>query len=255
MHIKNSYGIICIRFNHKKNVKEVLMVKKRTTYSYEKIANGNYKIEERNLRIIFNKTTINEKMEILERDFDRIWKKVFYDIPNNTNNNQYYKKYIYAKEKYENLCTYDGGKFLRYILENSKSVSTLWDFTKGRKLNNELILDAAIREFYEETCIDIKNIMFIPQYNKTHIIDTNSVIYKSRLFLAIQRNTEDSSSEIPEIYLRNKNQITEIIELKWLSLAELIEVDVLNRLVPTVKKFMKEVKHRYNNGKIRRHNN
>lgn len=251
MHIKNSYGIICIRFNHKKNVKEVLMVKKRTTYGYEKIASGAYKTERRELRNIFNKTTIAEKMEILEGDFDKIWKKVFYTVP--VDKTQHYRKYIYAKEKYTQIFNQEEGNFLRYILENSRSVTTLWDFTKGRKLYpDELVLDAAIREFSEETCLNIKNIMFIPQYHKTHTVNTNSVIYRSQLFLAIQKNTEETSEEIPEMYLRNKNQVTEIVELKWLTLAELTELDVLKRLAPTVKKFMKEVKYNYNNGKINR---
>lgn len=248
MQIKNSYGIICIRFNHKKNVKEVLMVKKRTTYNFEKIVAGAYRIDRRELRTIFSKTTIEEKIEMLEGDFDKNWKKVYHSIPKEKH--QYYRKYQAAKEKYDQLLSYDNGNFIRQILENAKSVSTLWDFTKGRKLyNEELSLDTAIREFSEETCLDLRRIMFVPHYHKKHIVVTNSTSYHSQLFLAIEKNTIESSNNLPEIYIRDKSQITEITELKWLTLTELTELDVLNRLAPTVKNFMKEVKLNYNNGK------
>lgn len=251
MKTKYSYGIICIRFNYKKNVKEVLMVKKRTTYSFEKIISGAYRIQRQEMQTICSKTTIEEKLEILSGDFDKNWKKIYLNLPDQ--NDRYYQKYLTAKEKYYRLLDQDDGLFIKNILENVKSVSTLWDFTKGRKYyRNELDLDTAIREFSEETYLDIKNIMFIPQYHKSHIISTNTVLYKSKLFLAIEKNTIESSSNIPEIYLRNSLQVHEITQLKWLSLNELVELDVLNRLAPTVKNFMKEVKKKYNNAKVPR---
>ena len=60
--LKKSYGIACCRFNKATNMLEILLIKKRYTYSFVAFVFGQYnKKDEKRLKFLFNGMTLQEK--------------------------------------------------------------------------------------------------------------------------------------------------------------------------------------------------
>ena len=147
---KVSYGICLCRIGN--NGVQMLMIKKRTTYAFTSFVNGTYEHhDEKYLRKLFNNMTHTEKLLILHKDFDYMWKHTWMQDVKNLSGNRV-GKFLDKKNKFRKLID-DGGRRLRCMINGSNNSDTLWEIPKGRKQMNERNLDAAMREFYEETNI------------------------------------------------------------------------------------------------------
>ena len=137
-----SYGVAMCRYNTKKNNQvEILMVKKRYTYSYVTFVFGNYKkYNNKHLSYLFNNMTFDEKITILSMKFSSIWYRLWrYDPEANYTGNKrtdaetrsvtnYFKK----KTKFETIFLVDGGKRLQRLINNSFNAVTPWEIPKGK---------------------------------------------------------------------------------------------------------------------------
>jgi 8-oxo-dGTP pyrophosphatase MutT (NUDIX family) len=138
-------------------------------------------------------------------------------------------------EKFEKRFLFDEGKRLLKLIKNTKSVSKLWEIPKGMNNKNESSLNAAIREFTEET--NIKKNKYKILYNLDPIeyifIDDN-ITYKYVYYLAVMLDNK----YVPNIELSiNSNSLMESIDIKFLNI---LEISIINK-DPKFLKFIKKI--------------
>lgn len=252
MKTKTSYGIALCRYNKSKNNNvELILVKKRYSYALLSIVMGHYKKNDMAyIKYLCNNTSCAEKIDMIGMVYCQLWYRIWLnnperyynitDVYRNTNfsnspiENRYtnadiYKIYSERKHRFENNFLKDNGKKLRNIIKQSSDAEILWEIPKGRKNfidesnisgKCETNVDCAIREFYEET--SIKDDKYKILYDAKPIIDSfidNDTHYKTVYYIAaLNPNLENFT---PYIDFKNFDQITEIEQIKWVSMAEI----------------------------------
>lgn len=221
-----SYGICCY-----KKIEDnyfFLMVLRRNTYTYIEFIRGIYDLLNIDyLKILFEKMTNTEKENIMKYDFKYLWNKLWLidDLKTKINNkNEFYKgiiKFNILKNGfYNNNHFYD----LKYFINNSNSKfnNSEWFFPKGKKNINETNIDAAKREFFEETNIEINkiNVFENKRFEEIHT-GSNGKKYKTIFYLSEYIN--DDYKTITNNFDNNKttNQMMEIKDIKWIELDKL----------------------------------
>jgi 8-oxo-dGTP pyrophosphatase MutT (NUDIX family) len=229
-----SYGLCCYK-NEKDNL-YFLMIQKRNTYTYIEFIRGIYDILNiKYLQKMFDKMNISEKNAILNNKFKKLWNDLWLinelksKKDNRKNKNEFYKgimKFNILKNGYlhENnqLIT------LKYLIEQSSSNYNMneWYFPKGKKekISNNVIennIQTAIREFSEETNIDLNNINVLEyQLEETHIGSNNK---KYQTFFYIAEFLGSDMNLVIENYKNNSNkyQKVEINDMKWINIDNL----------------------------------
>ena len=213
-----SYGIICykkIKDGHK-NQNKIVLIRRKNTIGYVEFLRGKYEINDDEYIIqLFDYMTKTEKENILKiKDFDKLR-----NLLGMTKKNNIYKaEYDKALKKF-NILKNNNRENLK--LENliKKSITnweeTEWGIPKGRKQHKEIDLNCAIREFLEETNININDIKIL--FNIKPIIEEytsiNGVNYKHIYYFANYISENNDLAIDP----KNKNQISEISGINWLS--------------------------------------
>jgi 8-oxo-dGTP pyrophosphatase MutT (NUDIX family) len=138
------------------------------------------------------------------------------------------------------------------LIHRSLSAEIIWEIPKGRKNPGEASyietnLDCAMREFYEETSIDDTKYKIC--YNIEPIVNSfvdEKIIYKTIYYIAELR--DQSENLIPHINYKSFHQISEIEQIKWVSLAEInflnLPEPIHERLIMLYKTIMKKFKKR-----------
>jgi 8-oxo-dGTP pyrophosphatase MutT (NUDIX family) len=224
-----SYGLCCFK-KVDDNIK-FLMVKRRNTYTYIEFLRGMYDILDLEyLQKMFTKMSIDEKKNILNKDFKTLWNDLWLIENNLKNKNEFYKgiiKFNVLKNGYYN----DDGKIivsLKYLIDNSEKNYKMeeWYFPKGKKemlINSvESDIETSLREFCEETNIDKKLI----KIHENKILEelhlgSNNKYYKTIFYLS-----EYLSDDLNEVINKFQNfkssfQKTEIGNIKWIDISEL----------------------------------
>lgn len=242
--IKKSYGIICTRYIQNIGL-QIILIKKPLTYYFCEFMSGKYYHDYNTLLFLFNNMTYHEKMDILSMNFETLW----YRLHKNEHNSRYPIKgtyYIKQKSKFEMFTNVDRGELLKKLLVNTTNSETIWEIPKGRKdeSKNELEINTALREFYEETLIteDKFEILFnIKPYIETYT--DFGVTYQNIYYYAKSINNDWE----PKVIFSNGKQIAEVADIKWCSLNDIknIRLDkfTYNRLI----KLFKKVKLVYSN--------
>lgn len=209
-----SYGVIC--FKKIDNENKIVLVRRKNTIGYVEFLRGKYDVNDENYILqLFNYMTNDEKKTILDvNDFDRLRHLLGMTKKSNIYKNEYdraLKKFnILKNNKNESLK-------LENLIKKSESNwdETEWGIPKGRKQHKEVDLNCAIREFIEETNINIKNIKIL--FNLKPLIEIyksiNGVSYKHIYYFA--NYVSDNNKLV--IDPKNKNQVTEINDIKWLN--------------------------------------
>lgn len=202
-----SYGVACCRKNPYcvNGQYEILFIKKRITYSFIEFVNGTY--QQKNLFNLINSMSTNEKILILTFNFKLIWYHCNMSCSNN-------KRYIKAKNKFDNLYKSDDGFKLKDMINESTNEELIWEIPKGRCKKNELPINAAIREFEEETNID--KLKYKVLYDKEPIVFSfcdNNINYVYYYFIGIML---DNYYE-PKINYFVNNMVFEISDIKFVN--------------------------------------
>jgi 8-oxo-dGTP pyrophosphatase MutT (NUDIX family) len=226
-----SLGIILYHIDNSGDLK-FLLIRRKFSLGFMDYILGKYSLDNLEyIKRIFNVMTIEEKIRILNESFDSLWFSIDYnclDIKNANMDDSLKKKikndYILAKKKFnlvKNGFKNKNGEYtcIYNIICSSKNnwLEPEWEFPKGKRKMNESNLDAAIREFYEETNYPINNLEII--ITETNFIEkyqgSNGKKYKHIYFIARATNVVDYTN----INLTSHQKI-EISDIKWMSYEE-----------------------------------
>lgn len=263
---KQSYGLACCKFID--GILHIMMVKKKYTYSFFEFVFCKYpKFDRSKLEKLFDGMTFQEKTDILEMNFDKLWCKIVLNIPDDPKSlsrriklrrsigkkkldfltqtedlneddlkedeslkEKERQTYLIKKQRFMDL-TDDGGRKLRELIHHSKSADPIWEIPKGRPEPNEKPIDAAIREFAEETAGNIDNYRILYDIDPIKINYTNAeCLYINEYFIAIANDNWVHASQY-NCYENNR----EVEEIRWISIDE---VKFLNRGQHTYKRMI-----------------
>lgn len=234
---KVSYGIAACRYNAKLEEYEILMIQKRCTYYYVMFVLGKYNVSNnKRLMYLFNGMSNQEKVTIMSMDFSLIYYHMFLTRPESVGRgpSDELAKYMGLKKHFECAFLEDGGIKLRAFISSSQNRGFVWEIPKGRKYrHDEKDIDCAIREFTEETGIkpeDYKLLLHIPPKTMSYV--DAGVRYVYYYYIAIHTPKSDKASDFQwkntshaMINFNYNAQITEAIDMQWMSLPALRVLD------------------------------
>ena len=228
-----SLGII-LYYKDVSNIR-FLMIRRKFSLGFMDFILGKYSIN--NLEYIyriFNEMTITEKIRIITEPFDKLWYSIdynCYDIDNNYMTDEMRKKfendYLISKKKFMLIKHGYINKYNQYInlyqvVKNSRYnwLEQEWEFPKGKRKMNESNLDAAIREFKEETNFPEDNLdIILSEYPIVEkYFGSNNKKYKHIYYIARANNFYDYS-----IADFTEHQNIEISNIRWMSYSEAMQ--------------------------------
>jgi 8-oxo-dGTP pyrophosphatase MutT (NUDIX family) len=196
-----------------------LFIQRRNSLSMIEFIRGKYKINDiEYLNDTFYLMPNNEKEELMTNSFDDLWKSIW----NNNNNHSFMSEYEDSKKKYETLKK--GTEIDVYNLKIKISLDNLiknnksnyhdqeWGLPKGRRNLNETDIEAAFREFEEETNIKKINVdqMNIHPFNEL-FMGSNKTRYKHKYYMGqikkkIKLEISTDNNEVRNIQWFTANQ-------------------------------------------------
>ena len=228
-----------------------LMIQRKDTMGYIDFVRGKYDIRlgyekerDEKIKICLDEMTRQEKVNLLTKDFDTIWK----DLWVNHDSKCFKNEYELAKKKYTSL---DIPELI------SKSITTYvfqeFGFPKGRRNMKETNIACAEREFFEETGYDKDCYDFIKNYPiiKEEFMGTNNVEYRHIYYLVKIKDKVPP----PKIDIYNKVQTGEVQNIGWFTLDECLELirpyDVAKKnMIKRVSDDIENMNAQYNCSKI-----
>jgi len=216
----NCYDIDFFNYNHISSLNKInnytdkikfLMICRKHSLNYVEFIRGKYIINIQNIINMMELMTKKEVSDILTKSFDELWNNLWKE----TSNYKIYKdEYNKSKEKFNNLLTVENKekiKNLNLIYDDPE-----WGFPKGRRNGLESNLDCALREFKEETNIEIEkgNITQIIPFSEV-FKGSNNNTYKTIYYLGINDNKINDL----EIDINNN----EVSKIEWLNYNEALE--------------------------------
>jgi ADP-ribose pyrophosphatase YjhB (NUDIX family) len=196
-----------------------LLVQRKHSIGFMDFLRGKYKLDNIDqINSLFQHMNQNEIDKIAELDFDSLWKYMWNNDPNKTNTQK--KEYIIAKQKFLDIKNgINSDVTLDFFIKNVTPLYSFneWGFPKGRKDKNETTLECALREFSEETKIDLKTIKIIENINpiEENLIGTNGIPYRHIYYLA-----ETVTSKLPDN--SNNNEIGNLNYFNYTDASNLI---------------------------------
>ena len=211
----------------RKDIKiEFLLVQRKHSLGFIEFIRGHYNLSDLySITMLFQQMSVEETSLIKKNrnNFENLWLYLWKDNGKLTKKSSTVKEEYKKSEEMFNIlntreCNLEEYVInLDYILENIKPKwdDCEWGFPKGRRNLNESDLEAAEREFAEETNYTRKNFEIIRGIEPmTEIFNgTNGVKYKHSYFIAQQNDVIDDAI----IKEGNSFQEKEIGNLKWFS--------------------------------------
>ena len=230
-HPITSFGIICYKLCYDPVTNAVypkyLMVQRKDTLSYVEFLRGKYDVNNtKYIMTLFCNMTEEERLKLSVFEFDELWNDMWCLASFHERNKNFNKEYTESKSRFALLKkgvyikSSNRGTFyfdIKYVLENTTSEynEQEWGFPKGRRNINENDMQCALREFREETNINLRNIRIIEDIKPIEEIftGTNKVRYKHVYYIAKYLNDSNDLPNIPA------NSI-EVKDIKWFNYNE-----------------------------------
>ena len=220
-----------------------LLVRKRFTYAfidfaYLHIPNPRTPGNLPKLQRLVQAMTQEERLVLLSLDFSYIWWHARLTPTEGA-------LFEYKKKIFTQWFLQDRGDKLVSLLMGCRGTRDdhLWGFPKGRRADNEPPLAAALREFAEETNWTSSDLQLFPGIARSLTYSDGGREYIDKGFAALTRH-----AWTPSIEMSNRNQISEIAEVRWLSIQELELLApgsrVLEILRPILERIRKELRPR-----------
>lgn len=188
-----------------------LMVQRRDSIGYINLLRPKHN-EKKYLRTYVEDLSPYERRKIKTQSFDKLWD----DLSQNHNPNWYNKERDRAKSKFQKLD-------IDELLDNSYSVfhHLEWTFCKGKRNMFETDLEAAIREFKEESGYEDKDFQIITKEPLIEeFVGLNKNNYLCKYYLAVV----DSELKLPDIDMNKPSQAGEISNISWFTYAEALKI-------------------------------
>ena len=239
-HPITSIGIIAVRLNSN-NEYEYLMIRRKDTLGYVDFMRGKYCLYNKSyIHNIINEMTLTEKNNLLTLDFNTLWKKLWggeigiqYRSEERTSQEKINQLNVGIKTNHEFYS-------LETLINNSTTQwkETEWGFPKGRRNYQEKDLNAAIREFEEETGYCKSSLQIIHNLLPLEEIFTGSNYksYKHKYYLAFINEPFNKISSF---------ETNEVSKIEWKTLSNAISsirpynLEKIN-ILKTVNKILKE---------------
>jgi ADP-ribose pyrophosphatase YjhB (NUDIX family) len=203
-----SWGIICYKKLKNDNDISYLMIQRKDTIGFSDFIRGKYTTNNKfgTMKYLIEEMTEKERKQIQNLNFKSLWSNLWVN-----HNSKMYKNNSVPEQKFNSLD-------IKELFDDCYHSKQKWsfqeiEFPKGRRKHKETGIQCAIREFQEETGIQIKNIsiskkrVFIEEYKSS-----NGLLYRHIYYLA-QTNLET----IPKVDEKNIIQSGEVKNLFFLS--------------------------------------
>lgn len=205
-----SYNLL-LDINKFKDKVKFLMIRRKKTLGYIEFMRGRYELNDLlHLTHLFEQMTTEEVNDILNIDFDILWK----DLWKTNSDNKFYKsEFDLSKSKFLKFKSNNNMKKICNNL-NLKYKTPEWGFPKGRRNYIEKNTDCAAREFMEETGLNTEDFILFDKISPlTEVFHgTNDILYKHIYYIAFcKKNTEVCVNE------NNLIQYEEIGDIGWFS--------------------------------------
>ena len=193
---------------------KILMVRRKYSLNYVEFIRGKWDTNKDEVIKKFQLMTKDELKRIKTIAFTDLWNDLWKET---AKHKMYIKEYNTAKLKFGILVE---NNFYN-LLDNDYSITEYtepeWGFPKGRKNNLEPNLTCAIREFTEETNMDISKMHIMERLNcmEEEFIGTNNKRYRHIYYLA-------NSEEEYDLSIDSDYQVNEIGDIKWFTIPEAI---------------------------------
>lgn len=213
-----SFGIICFKKDENNQIKYI-MIQRKDSLSFMEFIRGKYSTNDIiYIRQLISAMTLNEKKILITKQFDDIWNYAWNQ--NNSTSIKHTTEYIDSENKFEYLSR---NNILNEIIKdiiNLEEQEQEWGFPKGRRKVRENDIDCAIREFCEETRLEITDFKILTDISPFEEIffGTNNVLYKHTYYVAKIVNNSIKIS-VDENCIE---QIREVRDLNWFSYEEVI---------------------------------
>jgi hypothetical protein len=208
-----SIGVIV--FRKYENELQYLMIRRKDTLGFIDFMRGKYSVFNKDYIMNMLKQMTNQEKEQLKTEtFDKLWLQIW---GNEMLSNQYRIEETSSREKFHFLKSgvYVKSDFytLADLIDESNKYECWeeaeWGFPKGRRNYQEKDYECALREFYEETGINVEHLNNIKNILPFEEIFTGSN-YKSYRHKYFLTNISD------KIYLNMNNyEKTEVSKMEW----------------------------------------
>jgi ADP-ribose pyrophosphatase YjhB (NUDIX family) len=195
---------------------KILLIRRKHSLNYIEFIRGKYEISELlNKKLdhnIFELMSYDELIKIKTVPFDTLWDDLWKET---AKHKAYQKEYKYSKKKFTELQSND---FFGLIDSTTvKYMDPEWGFPKGRRNSNETNLVCALREFSEETHIDINQLHILERLNclEEDFVGTNMKNYRHVYYMAHSDNMIEVSNE--------NVQLNEVGDIGWFTIPEALE--------------------------------
>lgn len=192
---------------------EYLICQRRDTIAYAEFLRVHLPIEK--YAYYFSLMTPFERKQLAENSFDKLWD----DLHINKHASIYHRDYGHAKLHFDKMI--QSGQ-LHELLEHTeaKFSEAPWGFSKGWPKDGETPLETALREFYEETHINLSRIEIL---NLDPIVDlyvgSDGKWYQSNYYMAII-NEKVKPTFRSLMGLRQFTVSDEVQNFRWINLLE-----------------------------------
>jgi ADP-ribose pyrophosphatase YjhB (NUDIX family) len=196
-----------------------LMVQRRHSIGFMDFLRGRYKIDNVDqINSLFQHMNKNEIELIKTKSFDELWCEMWNNDQHRINNLK--KDFNIAKTQFEKLKNGEGIDLdLDFFVNNINPLYKFneWGFPKGRKDRNETPIDCALREFKEETGMDVSKIKLINNIQpiEENLIGTNGIPYRHIYYVAEIYDNDNTNitnnNEIGCIGYFNYNEAQQLI--------------------------------------------
>ena len=202
---------------------KLLMIQRKDSLCYIEFIRGKYTLENVDyIKVLLQNCSQNELVKLKTLTFDELWLDLW--TQHECLNERTKKEYSKSKNTFEKLLNNEDKDYNLYSLiysTNSEFTTPEWEFPKGRRNHQEYNKDCAIREFKEETGIDISDINLIQ--NISPIIEeyygTNGVKYRHVYYIAEYNGSKKHHIIDEECF----EQYSEIKDIQWFTKEECIE--------------------------------
>lgn len=209
-----SYGIIL--FDRLGSDLRVLLCNRRDTYRYIMLLNGIWS-NEHHIRELIQSMTQEERDRIVKYSFDELWDDLYVDhslrvYVNRRPRNKYLDKEKFIKSEAASLSP-----------QECHTPMKMWEFSKGKKENNETNMECARREFEEETRLDSRLLRFVNaapvgiQFTGTDRRQYEVFYYVAELMAPV---AIPDPLTLPSDRIRTSAHSGEVAEVQWVSVRD-----------------------------------